>query len=41
MLAAVRSRTHQRVGELAEYADRAGIAGLACQRAYDALTLAP
>ncbi|WP_407935329.1 DUF2514 family protein [Cupriavidus alkaliphilus] len=41
VLADVLSRAHQRVGELAEYADRARIAGLARERAYEALTLAP
>ncbi|SCU75502.1 conserved exported hypothetical protein [Cupriavidus necator] len=38
MLADVLSRADQRAGILAEYADRARIAGQACERSYDALT---
>lgn len=38
LLADVLSRADQRAGELAEAADAAGIAGRACERAYDALT---
>ena len=39
VLADVLGRADKRAGELAEYADRARIAGQACERAYDALTL--
>lgn len=38
VLADVLGRADQRAGVLAEYADRARIAGHACERAYDALT---
>lgn len=38
LLADVLSRADQRAGELAEYADRARIAGQQCERDYDALT---
>lgn len=37
LLANVFSRTDERAGELAEYADRARIAGQACERQYDSL----
>lgn len=37
LLANVCERLDDRAGELARYADQARIAGLACQRAYDAL----
>ncbi|WP_441616160.1 MULTISPECIES: DUF2514 family protein [unclassified Cupriavidus] len=37
-LADVLSRADQRAGILAGYADVAGIAGQACERAYDSLT---
>ncbi|WP_176331781.1 DUF2514 family protein [Burkholderia vietnamiensis] len=39
LLADVLGRADQRAGELAEYADRARIAGQQCERDYDALTL--
>lgn len=38
VLADVLSRIDQRAGVLAEHADRLRIAGLACERSYDALT---
>jgi len=38
VLANVLSRADKRAGELAEYADASWIAGLACERSYDALT---
>ncbi|SOY56883.1 DUF2514 family protein [Cupriavidus taiwanensis] len=38
MLANVLERADRRAGILAEYADAARIAGLACERSYDALT---
>ena len=38
LLADVLGRADQRAGELAEYADRARIAGQQCERDYDALT---
>nr|WP_249179253.1 DUF2514 family protein [Burkholderia cenocepacia] len=38
LLANVLGRADQRAGELAEYADRARIAGQQCERDYDALT---
>ncbi|MCW3641558.1 DUF2514 domain-containing protein, partial [Burkholderia cenocepacia] len=38
MLADVLGRIDQRAGDLAEYADRARIAGQQCERDYDALT---
>lgn len=38
LLADVLGRADQRAGELAEYADRLRIAGIACERSYDALT---
>lgn len=38
LLSGLLSRTDQAAGELAQYADAAHIAGLACQRSYDALT---
>ncbi|MBR7961266.1 DUF2514 family protein [Burkholderia vietnamiensis] len=38
LLADVLSRADERAGELAEYADRARIAGQQCERDYDALT---
>lgn len=37
LLVDVLSRADERAGELAEYADRLGIAGIACERSYDAL----
>lgn len=37
VLADVLSRADERAGVLADYADRARIAGLACERSYDAL----
>ncbi|WP_321967671.1 DUF2514 family protein [Burkholderia cepacia] len=40
LLADVLGRADQRAGELAEYADRAHIAGRQCERDYDALTAA-
>ncbi|WP_205191608.1 DUF2514 family protein [Burkholderia sp. LMG 13014] len=40
MLADVLGRADQRAGELAEYADRARIAGQQCERDYDTLTAA-
>ncbi|MBR8074349.1 DUF2514 family protein [Burkholderia cenocepacia] len=40
LLADVLGRADQRAGELAEYADRARIAGQQCERDYDALTTA-
>ncbi|WP_175867848.1 DUF2514 family protein [Burkholderia diffusa] len=40
LLANVLGRADQRAGELAEYADRAHIAGQQCERDYDALTAA-
>ncbi|AOK40853.1 DUF2514 family protein [Burkholderia vietnamiensis] len=39
LLADVLGRADQRAGELAEYADRARIAGQQCERDYDALTI--
>ncbi|WP_107314011.1 DUF2514 family protein [Burkholderia metallica] len=39
LLADVLGRADQRAGELAEYADRARIAGQQCERSYDALTM--
>ncbi len=39
VLADVLERADRRAGVLAEYADAARIAGLACERAYDALTV--
>ncbi len=39
LLADVLGRADQRAGELAEYADRARIAGQQCERDYDSLTL--
>jgi hypothetical protein len=41
LLADVLGRADQRAGELAAYADAARIAGLACERSYDALTPGP
>lgn len=38
LLADVLGRADQRAGELAEYADRLRIAGIACERSYDSLT---
>ncbi|WP_244159752.1 DUF2514 family protein [Cupriavidus alkaliphilus] len=38
VLTDVLSRADARAGHLAEYADRARVAGLACERSYDALT---
>lgn len=38
VLVDVLGRADQRAGELAEFADRLRIAGLACERSYDALT---
>ncbi|WP_334070261.1 DUF2514 family protein, partial [Burkholderia cepacia] len=38
LLANVLGRADQRAGDLAEYADRARIAGQQCERDYDALT---
>ena len=38
LLVDVLSRIDQRAGELAEYADRLRIAGIACERTYGALT---
>jgi hypothetical protein len=38
VLADVLGRADERAGILAEYADRARVAGLACQRSYEALT---
>lgn len=38
VLADVLGRADRRAGVLAEYADRARVAGQACERAYDALT---
>ncbi|KVH55294.1 hypothetical protein WK78_29510 [Burkholderia cepacia] len=40
LLANVLGRADQRAGDLAEYADRARIAGQQCERDYDALTIA-
>lgn len=40
LIADVLGRADQRAGELAEYADRARIAGQQCERDYDALTTA-
>lgn len=40
LLADVLGRADQRAGDLAEYADRARIAGQQCERDYDALTAA-
>ncbi|AOK00204.1 DUF2514 family protein [Burkholderia vietnamiensis] len=40
LLADVLGRADERAGELAEYADRARIAGQQCERDYDALTAA-
>ncbi|RQT71928.1 DUF2514 family protein [Burkholderia cepacia] len=39
LLANVLGRADQRAGDLAEYADRARIAGQQCERYYDALTI--
>ncbi|WP_150690076.1 DUF2514 family protein [Pandoraea communis] len=39
MLAGLFSRADKAAGELAEFADAAHIAGLACERSYDALTV--
>ncbi|MBR8201701.1 DUF2514 family protein [Burkholderia vietnamiensis] len=39
LLADVLGRADERAGELAEYADRARIAGQQCERDYDALTI--
>lgn len=39
LLADVFGRVDQRAGELAQYADAARIAGQACERSYDALTV--
>lgn len=39
LLADVLSRADDRAGELAEEADRRRVAGLACERAYDSLTV--
>ncbi|MDN7489519.1 DUF2514 family protein [Burkholderia sp. AU45274] len=39
LLADVLGRADERAGELAEYADRARIAGQQCERSYDALTV--
>ena len=41
VLADVLGRADQRAGVLAEYADKARIAGKSCERDYDALTLPP
>ncbi len=41
VLADVFSRADRRAGVLAEYADAARIAGLQCERSYDALTVKP
>lgn len=41
MLAELQRRADERAGILAEYADRARIAGQQCERDYDALTLRP
>ncbi|WP_454765527.1 DUF2514 family protein [Cupriavidus campinensis] len=41
VLADVLGRADQRAGILAEYADAARVAGQACERAYDALTMRP
>jgi len=38
LLSGLLTRTDQAAGELARYADAAHIAGLACERSYDALT---
>lgn len=38
LLVDVLGRVDQRAGDLAEYADRLRIAGIACERSYDALT---
>lgn len=38
LLVDVLGRADKRAGELAEYADRLRIAGIACERSYDALT---
>ncbi|WP_048639114.1 DUF2514 family protein [Brenneria goodwinii] len=38
LLADVLQRADDRAGELAAYADRARVAGLTCERAYDAIT---
>lgn len=38
LLVDVLGRADERAGELAEYADRLRIAGIACERTYDALT---
>jgi hypothetical protein len=38
LLVDVLGRADQRAGELAEYADRLRIAGIACERSYDSLT---
>jgi hypothetical protein len=38
LLVDVLGRADQRAGEMAEYADRLRIAGIACERTYDALT---
>ncbi|VVE07840.1 DUF2514 family protein [Pandoraea terrigena] len=39
LLTGLLSRTDQAAGELAKFADAAHIAGLACERSYDALTV--
>nr|WP_233869180.1 DUF2514 family protein [Paraburkholderia adhaesiva] len=41
LLADVLSRADETAGELADYADRARIAGQQCERSYDALIAAP
>lgn len=41
VLTDVLGRADARAGDLAEYADRARIAGLACERSYDALNAEP
>ncbi|CAJ0717687.1 hypothetical protein LMG8323_03669 [Ralstonia mannitolilytica] len=38
MLVDVLSRTDSAAGQLGEYADKLKVAGLACERSYDALT---
>jgi hypothetical protein len=39
LLAFMRERLDERAGELARYADQARLAGLTCERAYEALTV--
>jgi hypothetical protein len=39
LLVDVLGRADKRAGELAEYADRLRVAGIACERSYDALTI--